>query len=45
MAYAGIALYLSDQAEETFDLKATEADRQKLKDLLPKITPVERRGP
>ncbi|TID23747.1 gb [Venturia nashicola] len=42
MAYAAGALYLSDKAEETFGLKATEEDREKLRKAIPRITTVER---
>lgn len=42
MAYAAGALYLSDKAEETFGLKATEEDKEKLRQALPTITTVER---
>jgi hypothetical protein len=42
MAYAGIALYLSDQAEEKYGFKASEEDKKKLKEILPKIHTVER---
>jgi len=45
MAYAGIALYLSDRAEEAFDLKATEEDHKKLREILPKIHTVDRSSP
>lgn len=38
-------LYLSDQAEDTFDLKATEEDHRKLRDVLPKIYTVDRSNP
>jgi hypothetical protein len=42
MAYAGAALYLSDQAEETFNLKATEEEKKQLNEMIPKIRTVDR---
>jgi len=42
MAYAGLALFLSDKAEEKFGLTPTEKDREELRNALPKITTVER---
>ena len=42
MAYAGVALYLSDRAEDTFDLKATEEEKKRLKDMIPKIRAIDR---
>jgi hypothetical protein len=45
VAYAGVMLYLSDQAEETFGLKATEEEQKKLRDMLPKVYTVDRSNP
>jgi hypothetical protein len=42
MAYAVFGLTLSDKAEEAFGLKATEKDKQYLRDSVPKIHMVER---
>ncbi|KAF2091690.1 hypothetical protein K490DRAFT_61122 [Saccharata proteae CBS 121410] len=44
MAWAGIGLLVSDQAEEKFALKATDADKEKLSRALPKIHPVDGDG-
>lgn len=48
MAYAGAGLYLSDAAEERFDLKPTDKDheslRNDLRSVVPKISTVERGG-
>ena len=42
MAYAGSALYLSDRAEDTFNLKATEEEKKRLDEMIPKIRAVDR---
>jgi len=42
MMYAGAALYLSDRAEDTFNLKATEEEKKKLQGMIPKIRPIDR---
>ena len=42
MAYAVAGLYLSDTAEEKFNMKATDEDRAKLKEMIPRIHTVER---
>lgn len=42
MGYATFALFVSDSVEEPLGLKATEADRKELKELVPKIRTVER---
>ncbi|CAG5143954.1 uncharacterized protein ALTATR162_LOCUS1453 [Alternaria atra] len=43
MAYAGAGLYISDKAEEKFGLTPTEKDREELRDVLPKVSTVEKR--
>lgn len=42
MAYAGAGLLLSDQAEKTFGFVPTEADKERLERITPKIRTVER---
>lgn len=42
MAYAGSALYLSDRAEDTFNLKATEEEKKRLNEMIPKIRTIDR---
>jgi hypothetical protein len=42
MAYAGAALYLSDRAEDTFNLKATEEEKKRLHEMIPKIRSIDR---
>ena len=42
MAYAGFALYLSDHAEDKFNLKATEEEKKKLNEMIPKIRIIDR---
>lgn len=41
MAWAGIGLLLSDKAEEVWDLKPTEKDRQELDHVLPRVRRVD----
>ena len=41
MAYAVFGLTLSDKAEEAFGLKATEKDKEDLREAVPKIHMVE----
>ena len=43
MGYAGVGLYLSDKAEESFGLTPTEKDKEELRNALPKIAAVEKR--
>ena len=38
MAYATAGLYLSDKAEETFDLKPTDKDLEELRNAIPKVS-------
>jgi hypothetical protein len=45
MAYAGAGLYISDKAEEKFGLTPTEKDQQQLRDVIPKVSTIERRSP
>ncbi|CAK4030817.1 hypothetical protein BAUCODRAFT_76314 [Lecanosticta acicola] len=42
MAYAGLGLFLSDRAEQTFGFTPTEQDRQRLQEAVPRIHVVER---
>lgn len=42
MAYAGLGMLLTDKAEEKFGLTPTEKDKEELRNVLPKITTVER---
>jgi hypothetical protein len=42
MAYAVVGMYLTDKAEEKFNFKPTEQDREELQKVLPKIITVER---
>ncbi|KAF2201059.1 hypothetical protein GQ43DRAFT_472109 [Delitschia confertaspora ATCC 74209] len=42
MAYAGVALVLSDKAEEKFGLVPTEKDKEELQRVIPRITTIER---
>lgn len=42
MTYAGAALFLSDRAEETFNLKATEEEKRRLNEMIPKIRTIDR---
>ena len=44
MAYAQVALYLSDRAEEKLGLTPTEKDQEELRQALPSIRSVERRN-
>lgn len=44
MAYAGIALVLSDKAEEKFGLVPTEKDKEELNKVIPRITTIEKDG-
>lgn len=43
MAYGAIALSVSDKAEETLGWTATEEEKEKLRDALPRIRMVDRR--
>jgi hypothetical protein len=45
MAYAGAGLYISDKAEEKFGLTPTEKDREQLRDVIPKVSTIEKRSP
>jgi hypothetical protein len=42
MGYAIAGLYLSDTAEEKFGMKATDEDREKLREMIPKIHTVDK---
>ncbi|KAK4499304.1 hypothetical protein PRZ48_009817 [Zasmidium cellare] len=42
MAYGVFGLWASDKAEETFGFKATEEDKKRLQEAVPKIHMVER---
>lgn len=42
MGYALAGLYLSDTAEERFDMVPTEQDREKLRQMIPKIHAVDK---
>ena len=42
MTYAGAALYLSDRAEDAFNLKATEEEKKRLNEMIPKIRTIDR---
>ena len=42
MAYAVAGLYLSDTAEEKFGMKATDEDKAKLREMIPKIHAVDK---
>jgi hypothetical protein len=42
MTYAVAGLYLSDTAEDKFGMKATEEDKAKLKEFIPKIHTVDK---
>jgi hypothetical protein len=42
MAYAGVALVLSDKAEEKFGLVPTEKDKEELTKVIPRITTIEK---
>ena len=44
MAYAGAGIYLSDKAEEKFGLTPTEQDLKDLREALPKISTIDRKG-
>lgn len=37
MLYAGLGLLLSDKAEQTFGFTPTEEDKQKLREIVPKV--------
>jgi len=41
IAWSGIGLYLSDWAEKRFGLEASEHDRKKLREALPRVEVVE----
>ena len=43
MAYASIALVLSDKAEEKFGLVPSEKDKEELEKVIPKIIPFDKR--
>ena len=43
MAYASIALVLSDKAEEKFGLVPSEKDKEELEKVIPKIIPIDKR--
>ncbi|KAI4696956.1 uncharacterized protein J4E84_000080 [Alternaria hordeiaustralica] len=45
MAYAGAGLYISDKAEEKFGLTPTDQDREQLRDVIPKVSTIEKRTP
>jgi hypothetical protein len=42
MAWGVVGLFISDRAEETFNLVPTEEDRRKLKEAIPKVHFVEK---
>ncbi|KAH9908695.1 hypothetical protein F4778DRAFT_359177 [Xylariomycetidae sp. FL2044] len=42
LAWGAIGLQLSDRAEDRFGLRASEADREALREMTPRITMVER---
>lgn len=42
MTYAIAGLYLSDTAEEKFGMKATDEDKAKLRQMIPKIHTVDK---
>ena len=42
MAYAGLGLLLSDKAEESFGLVPSEQDRERLREIVPRITVVDK---
>ncbi|MCJ1472136.1 hypothetical protein MMC13_000783 [Lambiella insularis] len=44
LAWGGLGLLLTEQAEEKFDMVTTEKDREKLGEVMPKIHAVERDG-
>ena len=44
MAWAGLGIYLTDQAEKKFDLVPTDRDKEKLEGVVPRIRVVERDG-
>lgn len=42
MAYAAFGLLLSDKAEEAFGFTPTQQDKERLKDIVPKVRVVEK---
>ena len=42
MVYAGLGLWLSDKAEQSFGFAPTEEDKKKLQEAVPKIHMVDR---
>lgn len=42
MAWAGLGMFLTDKAEEKFDLVPTEADKRELARVMPRIIPVDK---
>jgi hypothetical protein len=44
IAWATIGIYVSDTSEKAFGLEATDEDRKRLQEVLPRIREVERRS-
>ena len=42
LAWAGIGLLVTDKAEKEFGMQPKESDREKLRELLPKVTVVDK---
>ncbi|KAF2489264.1 hypothetical protein BU16DRAFT_176640 [Lophium mytilinum] len=42
VAYAGLGIFLSDVAEQKFDMVPTEKDKEELRSVIPKIRLVDR---